>query len=272
LPDPALADRAAALDWYHSIDLGDGLVTEGWFDLRPAVARVPLPASLAGKRCLDVGTWDGFWAFEMERRGAAEVVAVDILDPQRWDWPPRERRTGHGGGLAMLEAIKGRGEAFGLACEALGSRVERLDLSVYDLDPVELGHFDVVFLGSLLLHLRDPVRALERLRSVCAGEAIIADTVELGASRRWPRTPIVRLEGLERPWWWQPNRAALLQMIQSAGFTIREAGGIYYVPQGAGHPKAPWRSLPRRALSAQGREEIVVATRGIPHVAVRATP
>jgi tRNA (mo5U34)-methyltransferase len=232
---------------------------------------VPLPASLAGKRCLDVGTWDGFWAFEMERRGAAEVVAVDILDPQRWDWPPRERRTGHGGGLAMLEAIKGRGEAFGLAREALGSRVERLDLSVYDLDPVELGHFDVVFLGSLLLHLRDPVRALERLRSVCAGEAIIADTVELGrrcagrARRRAPR-------GLERPWWWQPNRAALLQMVQSAGFTIRRPAASTTCRRARATRRRRGARCRGRALQRPGREEIVVATRGIPHVAVRATP
>jgi hypothetical protein len=139
LPDPALADRVAALDWYHSIDLGDGLVTPGWFDLRGSAAKVPLPERLDGMRCLDVGTWDGFWAFELERRGAAEVVAVDILDPARWDWPPRERITGHGGGLAMLQAVKGAGEAFDVAREALGSRVERRDLSVYDLDPVDLG-------------------------------------------------------------------------------------------------------------------------------------
>ncbi len=271
MPDPALADRVAGLDWYHSIDLADGLVTPGWFDLRPSAAKVPLPERLDGLRCLDVGTWDGFWAFELERRGAAEVVAVDILDPARWDWPPRERITGHGGGLAMLEAVKGRGEAFDVAHEALGSRVERRDLSVYDLDPVDLGHFDLVFLGSLLLHLRDPVLALERLRGVCAGDAVIADTVELGASLRWPRTPVARMEGTERPWWWLPNRAALLAMVASAGFTIEQATGIYYVPRGAGHPKPGRRDAPRRLLTTKGREELVVAARGIPHVAIRAT-
>ena len=36
-----------------------------------------------------MGTWDGFWAFEMERRGAAEVHAIDVLDPYSWDWPER---------------------------------------------------------------------------------------------------------------------------------------------------------------------------------------
>ena len=62
------------------------MVTPGWHDTRPIVHEVPFP-SLIGKRCLDVGTFDGFWALEMERRGADEVVAIDVIDPQEWDWP-----------------------------------------------------------------------------------------------------------------------------------------------------------------------------------------
>src|SRR5262249_20625446 len=59
-------------DWYHTLELAPGVLTPGWVDVRPVVPRVPIPASLAGLRVLDVGTWDGFWAFEMERRGASE--------------------------------------------------------------------------------------------------------------------------------------------------------------------------------------------------------
>ena len=59
----------AAGPWYHTLDLGSGVVTEGMFDLRPVVDRYGLPARMDGMRALDVGTWDGFWAFEMERRG-----------------------------------------------------------------------------------------------------------------------------------------------------------------------------------------------------------
>ena len=259
-------------EWYHSIELGPGEVTPGWFDTRAAAAKVPLPDDLTGKRCLDVGTWDGFWAFEMERRGASEVIAIDIDDPDAWDWPPRERLETERHALAVLDAVKGRGEGFRTAHERLGSRVERQNLSVYDLDPTKLGHFDVVFLGSLLLHLRDPVLALERLRSVCADIAVVADTVELIPTLRYPRKPVVRLEGLDRPWWWQPNRAALLRMIESAGFTIETATQVYFVPLGAGHPPVPRRSLPRKLATAHGREEIVVTLKGVPHVAVRARP
>ena len=41
-------------------------------------------------RALDVGTWDGFWAFEMERRGA-EVTALDLDDERDLDWPADRR-------------------------------------------------------------------------------------------------------------------------------------------------------------------------------------
>ena len=263
---------SAALDWYHSIELPDGTVTPGAFDLRPSARIVPLPKDLSGKRCLDVGTWDGFWAFEMERRGAAEVVAIDIEDPERWDWPPRERLSRSRVELAVLGGRKPAGAAFAAAAAALGSHARRVDRSIYQLDPDVDGRFDVVFVGSLLLHLRDPVGALDRVRSVCSGEVVVADTVEAIPSLLRPRTPTARLEGIDRPWWWLPNRAGLHQMVRSAGFEIVAATGLYYVPTGAGHEPIRRRGLPRRLLTAGGREEVIVALRGVPHAAVRARP
>src|SRR3954452_4256820 len=63
-------------EWWHVIDLPDGSTTPGAWDLRPLSEELPWP-DVHGKRCLDIGTADGFWAFEMERRGAAEVLATD---------------------------------------------------------------------------------------------------------------------------------------------------------------------------------------------------
>jgi tRNA (mo5U34)-methyltransferase len=268
-----LAARAAELDWYHTIELAPGVVTSGFFDTRPTVAEVPLPASLAGKRCLDVGTWDGFWAFEMERRGAASVTAIDIEDPRRWDWPPQAMFGAAGRDrLAYLEQFKSGAASFALAREALGSSVERVDCSVYDLDPEVHGTFDFVFLGSLLLHLRDPVRALDRVRSVCSGEAVFAETIELIPTLLRPRTASVRLEGLDESWWWQPNAAAFRRMVLSAGFEIVEQTGVYFLPTGRSHPNPPlWRSW-RSLFSARGRERLIIRARGLPHTAVRARP
>ena len=77
------------LRWYHVLELAPGQVTEGLFDLHPYVERYGLER-MDGMRALEVGTWDGFWAFEMERRGA-EVVALDLDDERDLDWPPRRR-------------------------------------------------------------------------------------------------------------------------------------------------------------------------------------
>ena len=268
-----LASRVTEHSWYHVLELAPGVTTPGWFDLRPSASIVPLPASLEGKRCLDVGTWDGFWAFEMERRGAAEVVAIDIDDPDRWDWPPHSRlgEDAHER-LQFLADFKSDASGFKLAHETLRSKVERLDLSIYELSPERVGTFDVVFLGSLLLHLRDPVLALDRLRSVCTGDAIIADTIEAFPTVLRPRTPVARLEGLDRSWWWMPNRAALHRMIESAGFELLERTKMYYVPTGPAHPFPPLRKAWRALASPGGRESLVIRLRGIPHAAVRARP
>src|SRR3954454_13821602 len=112
-----LADRVAATSWYHTIDLGSGVVTPGEYDLRPILGRVPLPRSLTGMRCLDVGTHDGFWAFEMERRGAERVLAIDLDDPARLDWPQGMPALDR----ATLDELAARRRCFKIAREALGS-------------------------------------------------------------------------------------------------------------------------------------------------------
>src|SRR5262249_5899818 len=158
-----LAAEVGATDWYHTIELPDGTSTPGRYDLRPVARRLPLPASLQGRRCLDVGTADGFWAFEMERRGAAEVVAVDT-DPEHLDWPPNVLDV-----EASTRVALDRRPAFFIARRLLASSVEHRTMTVYDISPEALGTFDLVFVGSLLLHLRDPVRALTAIRSVTSG-------------------------------------------------------------------------------------------------------
>ncbi len=169
-----------------------------------------LPDSLAGLRCLDVGTWDGFWAFEMERRGAAEVVALDLDDEAALDWPPRRR--------APASFASGRGDGFRELRERLGSSVERVELSVYDATPERLGSFDLVLCGSVLIHLRDQFLALERIASVCRGRFISAEEYDRLTSllpvalNRWrgddPRAVV----------FWRPNVRAWRRMLWSAGF------------------------------------------------------
>ncbi len=214
--DSGLRARAESVTWYHSLELAPGLVTPGMFDHRPYVERYGLPDDLTGKRALDVGAQDGFFAFELERRGA-EVVALDLDDPEQLDWPRHLRRLGvqrEGGGFPLADD-----SAFSIALEALGSSVERVPLSVYDVTPERLGRFDLVFAGSMHVHLRDPVRALERMADVCTGRLVFADAV----SRKLdlvPRLKLVEFTG-ESPWmtWWIPTTATMVAMTRCAGFS-----------------------------------------------------
>src|SRR3954451_14757517 len=164
-----------ALRWYHTIDLPGG-VTPGEYDLRGIVDRLPWPDSLAGMRCLDVGSRDGFYAFEMERRGAVEVVSLDVDDPSAYHLP--EPAPTGGDPAAQVEAGK---RAFEFAHTALGSNVNRVYRSVYDLDPAGQGKFDLVVVAPLLLPLRDPFAALRAIRSCTRGRLIVNDVVAPGA-------------------------------------------------------------------------------------------
>jgi tRNA (mo5U34)-methyltransferase len=150
--------------------------------------------------------------------------------------------------------------------------VQRRELSVHELAPDDVGTFDLVFVGDLLLHLRDPIGALERVRSVCSGELVVADVVELLPTLLHPRLPVARLEARGRPWWWLPNRAGLERLVESAGFEIVARSGLYYVALGVAHPRSNWRAVLGDLGSPGGPEKLVARVRGIPHAALRARP
>jgi tRNA (mo5U34)-methyltransferase len=248
----------AELTWYHTIDLPGGIVTPGEYDTRRAAAKIPLPQDLTGSRCLDVGTHDGFWAFEMERRGAAAVVAIDLDDP-------REGDISHPVEPLPEAALQDRGRrplAFAFAHHALGSSVERRDLSVYALDPEEVGVFDFAFIGTLLLHLRDPVRALSAVRSVLApgGRLLVNDAVSFFLSVRHPRRPAYELTLVPgRPFWWLPNAVGIKRYVEKAGFDVIDAGGPYFLPRGPGYTRPP---IPLKLGSVVNRE---ILRRGMVH-------
>ena len=262
----SLEAEVAAREWYHTLELAPGLVTPGHLDTRQIVDEIPFPPSLTGLRCLDVGTFNGFWAFEMERRGAAEVVAVDVLDPERWDWPAASDPKA----IAAIGRRQAGGGGFEIAKRALGSAVRRLDRSVYDLDERELGRFDLVYLGSLLVHLRDPVGALERVRGVCDGSLIVVDGIDLPLSTLFPRHPVARLDGRGRPWWWYANAAGLARMVEAAGFDVVAGPRKLFIPPGPGWPRP--RLRPRLLKTRQGRYNLTVASKGDPHAIVVARP
>jgi tRNA (mo5U34)-methyltransferase len=218
-------DLAAAIaqeSWYHTIELPDGTVTDGRFDHRPLVPYYGLPEDMSGMRALDVGTADGFWAFEMERRGA-EVVALELPRMSDRDFPAGATR------LLRERADTPPGHRFELARRALDSKVELVRMRVYDIDPSALGEFDFVHVGDVLLHLRDPAGGLTAIRSVTSGQAHIADAADAGSfgGTRDHLNVAVYHGGWSSNIWWTPSLQTLAQMTLDAGFAEVEPVGRY---------------------------------------------
>jgi len=230
---PTGPDDALLLGWYHTIELGEGLVSRGHFDHRPIVNSYGLPDSLVGKRVLDVATGDGFFAFEMERRGADEVVAIDVASLAECDWLPRMRSRVPSN---VMESTTW-GDHFAIAHSLLGSKVQRLVMSVYDLSPERIGTFDLVFCGDLLLHLQNPLQALVNIRSVTQETAVVETLLDMELEAQFPNRPFVRFGALdfekeagELNTYWTVNTRALEDMLRYADFASVERKGVFSLP------------------------------------------
>jgi tRNA (mo5U34)-methyltransferase len=219
--------------WYHSIDLGQGVVTDGRLTqaaLTEQVAAMRLP-DLRGKRVLDVGCWDGFFALEAERREAAEVVALDHfvweLDlPAYMKYFAEASQRGQGLNFADLERYRHPGHlpgkvGFDTAKRALDSRVEPVVADYMSMDVGELGSFDVVFFLGVLYHLTDPFGAIRRLSSVTSDLAVIESALvqvagmeDLALAEFWGDVEY----GGDPTNWWGLSLSALDSMCRAAGF------------------------------------------------------
>ena len=194
-----LEKAAAAIQWAHRIDLGKGVVTPGLWDTPKMLERLRLPADLSGQTVLDVGAWDGFYAFEAERRGARRVLATDSFTWQGKSW--------------------GSKAGFELARRTLTSRVEDREIEVEDLSPQTAGVFDLVLFLGVLYHMKNPMLALERLASVTGRLLIVETVIEL----LYVPAPALLLcqdgeLGRDDSNWFAPSPSAVEGMLRRAGF------------------------------------------------------
>jgi tRNA (mo5U34)-methyltransferase len=196
--------EAEKIQWFHTMDLGRGLRTAGHYEPSRTLPRLRLPARLDGKTVLDVGAWDGAYSFEMERRGAARVLATD-----QFCWG--------GNGWATQDG-------FNLARRALGSKVEDQTIDVLDLSPEAVGGtYDIVLFLGVLYHMANPLLALEKVRSV-AGDLLVVETeVDMLFTRRPAAAFFPTTELNDDPTnWWAPNVPAVLGMLHAVGFRRAE--------------------------------------------------
>jgi tRNA (mo5U34)-methyltransferase len=215
---PQIRELMDRCKWYHTFEILPGVWTPGSMRLDPKAILneyFEMPASLAGQRILEIGTFDGPYAFEMESRGA-EVVAVDIQDPDQ---------TG-----------------FNAAKMILGSKVEYIRASVYELTERTLGTFDQVLFMGVYYHLKYPILALEQIHRVLKpggtllfeGESLLHYAETIGGVRFRNRLALAWLAHTDIPLtlsypgrfkessnWFIPNLAGLRAWLEATGFKVQ---------------------------------------------------
>lgn len=154
--------NTAKVDWYHKFEIvpGSGVYTPGVVETGNYAPRMDVmqvdPSFFRGKRVLDIGALTGAFSFLMEDFGA-EAVALDVEDPEL--------------------------NGFNLVHKLRNSRVKHVRASVYDLNPVDFGEFDVVAFFGVWYHLKHPLLAFERINTVTKmGGTLLAAGA---SSQRW---------------------------------------------------------------------------------------
>ena len=232
--------------WWHSIDLGNGIVTPGRKTPKihqEETEKLQIP-DLSGKEVLDIGAWDGFYSFLAERKGARRVVALDhyvwSLDipamdayseewrrkgtvPLQWDAIP---------GLWQPERLPGK-RGFDVAHEILGSSVKSVVSDFATMDVDTLGKFDITFYLGVLYHMRDPFHCLGRLAQVTRELAIIETAaIYVAGYEKDPLWEFYEKDELagDVTNWWAPSPVGLVAMCRAAGFSRAEV--LTPVPRG----------------------------------------
>ncbi len=198
------AARVRSIDWFHSIDLGGGVVSPGRKSLEVIAeeqSRFFDPINLEGASVLDVGAWNGAHSFWAKRRGAGRVLATD-----HYVW--------------NNEHFRGR-EAFDIANDALGLGIEAMDIDVPAISPATVGMFDVVLFLGVLYHLPSPLEGLEAVADVTKDCLVIETHTDL-TDHPTPALayyPSVSLEG-DGSNYFGPNLPFIIEVLRECGFSV----------------------------------------------------
>lgn len=143
--------------WWHSINVGHGIITPGIEDCQEKLKHMAIPNSFNGLSVIDIGTYEGFYAFLAEEREASSVLATDSFV---WEANPETYRN------------------FQIASQLRNSKVESKFIRVEDLSPESVGIFDVVLFLGVLYHAPNPYLYLEKVKSITKSYVIIESHVD----------------------------------------------------------------------------------------------
>jgi SAM-dependent methyltransferase len=222
--------------WYHTFDLGNGLLTPGDYDFRDQLPAFDFPDDMTGMRVLDVGSATGFFAFEFARRGA-DVTSVELPSLTAWDMVSAERDE-------MVRRLMAQHKAdspeqayerhlegpFRYCQRQLGAKITRCYSSIYDLTLDRLGGkpFDLVYAGDILMHLFSPFRALDVLSNLTRRELVVTLEVPFPGTTE---LPLILFRGLangdEGRTWWMTSPTCAEHMLRRLGFPTAAVVGSY---------------------------------------------
>lgn len=190
------------INWFHSIDLGDGVVTAGLRSQEElqACATEVFKHSVTGKSVLDVGAWDGFFSFEAARRGAARVMATDF---HCWSGAGWGDKTG-----------------FNMAREFSRLPVHDLEIDVPDISKKSVGMWDIVLFLGVFYHMKNPLDAIERVAAIARERLVVETYIDERLPAEPPAMvfyPRYELNG-DGSNWWGPNPSCVMSMLDICGF------------------------------------------------------
>lgn len=218
--------------WYHTFDFNRNVkgITPH-YDLYTCSDKFFLPREAKEKSFLDIGTASGFFSFEMEKRGA-EVVSFDLSLDNETDKIPyagAPDRTSN-----SKEYIKRFHKGYWYAHNHFNSKAKVVYGSVMDM-PDWLGKSDIVLLGSILQHLRDPLGA------IIQADQHVKDTLIICEAYYKSRHPVMHFQAnpeAEVPqfWtWWRMSPSFLVLTLKTLGYRDIEVIGPFKLRHGEGY-------------------------------------
>lgn len=219
-----LLQRARELKWYHTLKLDESLTTPGEFALDPYVPFYLPPFNLAQADCLEIGAGNGYWSYQLEKLGARSVTALDIADFVDTDFSIRFGKESERPTVRSPEGTFGEG--LRIAATLLQSRLRYKLCSVYDLRPETAGSYDLVFCGSMLMHLFGPMIALQRMAAVCRDAFLITTETDLSLEG----LAALSYRGHEIPYvHFVPSPTCLQHMLTSCGYERVLRGPTFFL-------------------------------------------
>jgi SAM-dependent methyltransferase len=206
--------------FYQTICLpGIGVIHGSW-DHREETDAYLGHIDFKGKRVLDVGPANGFFSFEMEKRGA-KVVALDLGKEADWDAVPHPDIDVAFLQGALRNNVRLVENAFWFTHKLLKSNVRLIYGSVYDT-PNLINKVDVALMGNVLQHFRDPFRAIEQVAKV-VGETIIITESLWFDDQSFVNSPSMRfLPSVAIPEinhsWWQMSPTLVAEILKMLNF------------------------------------------------------